>query len=212
MRIRHRLYPIGFTLLFTLLLAAVAASVFACNSGNSGSAPEKPAATLLTGRQAFQQLYTASRLWATDSQPVILQSEPYEKYSTLDGKSPIWRATFVSASRRQQIEYLYVGVDLEDGLGLGVRKGRPSEWSSDSSEQPFNIAFIKTDSDQAFKVAQKNGGGAFLKRQKDAHVFYVLRRETTDGAPNVVWVVMYGTSPDTAPLSFHIESATGRLL
>ena len=85
------------------------------------------------------------------------------------------------------------------------------ELSWDGSE-PFDVAFIKTDSSAAFQLAQKHGGARLLKAHKNYHVFYDLNREALNLGQGVAWQISYGENRATAPLIVHVASDSGRFL
>src|SRR5437016_5539425 len=136
----------------------------ACSSAppkSAGSpAAEKPApkpAELATGREAFQKLYPAARLWAADARPVRMESQPNKDANGHDGKSAIWRAQFASPARGGIQRFLWSGTSSDDAPERGVTHSSEDTWtSSNASTQPFDIAFLKIDSDAALLVAQKH--------------------------------------------------------
>ena len=106
----------------TLVAFCAAFAMMACSTSPSGreaaSAPVKPAppkpSDVETGRVAFQRLYTTSRGWAGDTEPVSLQSQNYkhaggnpEAPLGRDGKSAIWRGIFASPGRRSMKTYMW---------------------------------------------------------------------------------------------------------
>jgi hypothetical protein len=183
-----------------------------CSSENEpAEQPKRPEA--VTGRTAFQNMYGAARMWHADAEPLIMESGQAENLNGTDGKAGIWRATFVSNSGSVQRDFLYITVDLGDGLGRGVRQGHDSGYSGGTGvEQPFAVAFLKTDSDSAYQIAEKQGGTDLRKKDKEMQVFYTLRREVNSGVPNVVWDVIYGHTRSTAPLTVHVDASTGKFL
>lgn len=183
----------------------------ACTSHAPASGGKAPGQTgePVTGRAAFQEMFSAARMWAPDAQPQSLESSNLDGVSTVDGKAPVWRGRFVSPGKREQRTYQYVSVHIPDGPDQGISKGREMSW--DGSE-PFNVAFIKTDSDVAFQLAQKHGGARLLKAHKDYHVFYDLNRETLNLGHGVAWQISFGENRATAPLVVHVASDSGRFL
>ncbi len=51
---------------------------------------------------------------------------------------------------------------------------------------------VKTDTDQAFEIAQQHGGDAILKKNAQQPVTYVLLKDRNLNVP--VWYVIYGAS------------------
>lgn len=178
-------------------------------SSPSGETASAQSGQPVTGREAFQEMFSAARMWASDAQPESLQSGLMTGVSTTDGKAPVWRGEFVSRARRQQRTFQYVSVHTPDGPDKGVSKGPERSWDG---SQPFDVAFIKTDSDAAFQLAQKHGGARLLKAHKNYHVFYDLNRESLNLGQGVAWQVSYGENRATAPLIVHVASDSGRFL
>jgi hypothetical protein len=190
----------------------MAAGMLAGCSDDNETQPERRAEGV-TGRAAFQNMYSAARMWHADAEPLIMESSPFDGVPSTEGKAGIWRATFVSASAEVQRDFQFVTVDLGDGLGRGVRQGRDSGFSGGiGAQQPFNVAFLKTDSDNAFQIAEKQGGAALRKKDKEIQVFYTLDREMRSGTPSIVWDVIYGHTRHTAPLTVIVDASTGKLL
>jgi len=158
----------------------------------------KPAGTpkateLETGRVALQKLYVAARSWGMDARPVRLQSQPAADASGRDGKSAIWRATFASPSRRGLKPYTWSQSAAPDAPERGIQPGPEDTFNpSNTSTQPFDIAFVKSDSDKAFSVAQQHGGEKILKTNKDLPVIYVLEWEPREN--RALWQVLYGSA------------------
>lgn len=175
---------------------------------SGGTAPGQSGEPV-TGREAFQELFSAARIWAPDAQPQSLESGNVDGVSTLEGKAPVWRGQFVSRGRRQQRTFQYVSVYIPGGPDKGVSQGPELPWDG---TEPFDVAFLKTDSDVAFQFAQKHGGARLLKAHKKYHVFYDLNRESLNLGQGVAWQVSYGENRATAPLIVHVASDSGRFL
>src|SRR4029077_8175309 len=80
--------------------------------------PQPPEA--LTGRSAFQRLYVSAHGWAGDARPYQLQSQVFGDNKGTDGKAPIWRASFGSATQHSSKPYMWSGVDSPDAPSRGV--------------------------------------------------------------------------------------------
>ena len=172
------LLPPMTTIWKVFLALCVAFAMIACSSsptgGEAASAPSKPAppkpSESESGRVVFQRLYTTSRGWAGDTQPVSLQSQNYKHAGGNpdaplghDGKSAIWRGLFASASRRSMKTYMWSGLTGPDAPNPGITPGTEDAWSAtNTSTQPFQLVYLKFDSDQAFETARKHGGAAIL--------------------------------------------------
>src|SRR5205085_6653465 len=182
------------TICKTLLTLCAAFAMMACSSSPSGSGaaappakPEPPKPSdVESGRVAFQRLYTTSRGWAGDTEPVSLQSQNYKHAGGNpdaplghDGKSAIWRGIFASSGRHSMKTYMWSGLTGPDAPSPGITPGTEDSWSAtNTSTQPFQLVYLKFDSDQAFQTAQKHGGVALLKKTSDLPVNFRLSCES----------------------------------
>lgn len=184
------------------------------------SEPSKPAQTeapkpktpdFETGRVAFQKTYIAARGWARDAQPYRLESQITGDSKGKDGKADVWRATFASPSGRSAKPYIWSGTDATDAPSRGVSPGNEDSYTpSNSNTQVFDLAFLKVDSDQAFETAQKHGGEKVLEKTPDTPVLYIL--DWNHVTNQLVWHVIYGTSPDSAALRVDVNASNGDFL
>lgn len=201
-------------------LAVLALAVLAgCQSGvKSTGGAQQPGAEkkekppeFETARVAFQKLFPAARMWAADARPFRVASEPTKVASGKDGKSAVWRASFASVSRGNIKLYTWSGVKAEDAPEPGVSAGTEDTYNpANSSTQPFDIVYWKTDSDQAFKVAQQHGGEKLLKATPDMPVVYLL--DWNPKATQLVWHVMYGGTGLDTKLRVAVDASTGNFL
>jgi putative VirB-like lipoprotein len=199
-----------------LLLALLALAVLAgCQSdvksteSKSETAPKPP--ELLTARSAFQKLFPSARMWAADSRPFRVASEPEKESSGKDGKSAIWRASFASAARRNLKLYTWSGVHEENAPERGVTAGTEDTYNpGNSATQAFDIAFWKVDSDKAFAVAQAHGGEKLLKATPTLPVIYVLDWNPREN--QLIWHVMYGGTGLETKLRVAVDASTGNFL
>ena len=197
------------------LLALVLLLLAGCTSQ-----PTKPATTEApkpktpdfdTGRVAFQRTYIAARGWARDAQPYRLESQITSDSKGKDGKSDVWRATFASPSGRSAKPYIWSGTDASDAPPRGVSPGNEDSYTpTNSHTQVFDLAYLKVDSDQAFNTAQKHGGDKVLEKAPDTPILYIL--DWNHVTNQLVWQVIYGTSPDAAQLRVDVNASNGDFL
>jgi len=214
------------TIAKTLVAFCAAFAMMACSSSPSGreaaSAPAKPAppkpSDVETGRVAFQRLYTTSRGWAGDTEPVSLQSQNYkhaggnpEAPLGRDGKSAIWRGTFASSGRRSMKTYMWSGLSGPDAPTPGITPGTEDSWSAtNTSNQPFQLVYLKFDTDQALETSQKHGGAALLKKDPELPVNYRLGWEGRRSM--LVWHVIYGKSLNEPDLDVVVDATTNQFV
>jgi hypothetical protein len=178
-----------------------------CTSQPTQPAQQPKPAELQTGRHIFQQLYVAAHGWASDVQPVRLQSQVAPGNKDRDGKAAIWTGYFASPSQRGLKFYTWSGIDAPDFPERGITPGPLDTYNpSNSSTAVFDVRFLKIDSDEAYQVAQKHGGEKALEKNPDLPVFYVLdwNRATNE----LIWHVVYGSSRGDAKLTVDVDAST----
>src|SRR5690348_11786768 len=203
-----------------VLTIGLASILCACSSSpSSSSAPaEKPApkpTEAETGRIALQRLYTTSRGWAPDTQPISLQSQNYKNAGGNpdaplghDGKSAVWRGLFGSRSRQAMKTYMWSGLTGPDAPSLGITPGSEDSFSPNNTPTtPYELVYLKNDSDQALETAQKHGGAALLKKDPDTPVNFSLTWEPR--RQMLSWHVNYGKNSNEPDLSVVVNATTG---
>jgi hypothetical protein len=190
-----------YRLVFAVGLIGVAI-LTACTSTENKPTSETPAASapapkkepaLYTGQQAFNQMMGLALKWSSDAQPARLESVLTTETTGQDGKSATWRGYFVSPSRRATKTIICSGSRLPDAPPYGVStEGADGAYNSESASLAFLGLLLKTDTDQAFTVAQQHGGDAIVKKDAKQPITYVLLKDRKQNMP--VWYVIYGTS------------------
>ena len=188
-----------------------------CNSGGKPAAPantqqvkpkEAAAPEYITGRAAFQKLLVASRAFAPDIKPYRLDSN-YTPGAPADGRAGLWRGQFASPTRGAIKTYSWSGVGEADNRG--VTHGTEDTYNpANTSTQIFELAFLKTDSDKAFEVAQKHGGEKLTKKDSKQPVIYIL--EFNRKKNELVWYVVYGENRNDSKLTVAVNATTGAFL
>jgi hypothetical protein len=187
-------------LLFAITLISVAMLTVACDSSENKPASEGPASApvkkepaLYTGQQAFNQMTGLALKWSPDAQPARLESVLNSESNGQDGKSTVWRGYFVSANRHGTETIVCSGSRLPDAPPYGVSvEGGEGAYNAQSASLMFLGLLLKTDTDEAYKIAQQHGGEAILKKDPQQPVTYVLLKEPKHNVP--VWYVIYGSS------------------
>ena len=175
----------------------------------SPAAKEPPKQETVTGRVAFQKFYQTARLWAADARCFRLESDITQESPGRDGTSGVWRAYFASTARNASKQFVWSGLTASDAPARGVAPvgGEQAFSAANLSTQPFDIAFLKVDSDQALAVAQKHGGEAILKKDPNQPVRYILSWNSKKN--QLEWHVIYGTAELDAKLNVAVNASTG---
>lgn len=208
------------TIFKTAVLSFAIAALVSCSSekkaATEGAAPAaaKPAvkeAQYDTGRTAFQRMFVAARAWAPDVRPFRLQSQFTADAPTAEGKAGLWRASFASPSRRLMKLFVWSGLVGPDAPEQGISFSAEDSWSpTNSSTLPFDIAFLKVDSDKAYEVAQQNGGDKLAKKDPKQPVTFLLSWDATKN--QLVWHVLYGENASEAKLRIAVDATSGSFL
>ncbi len=187
-------------LLFAITLISVAMLTVACSSSENKPASETPPAApakkepaLYTGQQAFNQMTGLALKWSSDAQPARIESVLNSETNGQDGKSTVWRGYFVSPARRATETIVCSGSRLPDAPPYGVSvEGGEGPYNAESASLAFLGLLLKTDTDEAYKIAQQHGGEAIVKKDPQQPISYVLLKEPKHNVP--VWYVIYGSS------------------
>jgi hypothetical protein len=164
-----------------------------------------------TGRTAFQKMFLAARGWAPDARPFRLQSQFSPEAPTAEGKAVLWRASVASPARRMMKLFAWSGMVGPDAPEQGVSFSAEDSWSpGNSSTVPFDIAFLKVDSDKAYEAAQKNGGDKLTKKDPKQPVTFLLEWDASKS--QLVWHVIYGENPTEAKLRIAVDATSGEFL
>jgi hypothetical protein len=202
------------TLCFTVATLVSCSSEKKPAGESTSQTPAKAAAKVAqfdSGRIAFQRMFLSARGWAPDAKPFRLQSQFTADAPTSEGKAGLWRASFASPSRRMMKLFVWSGLVGPDAPEQGISFSAEDSWSAtNTSTQPFDIAFLKTDSDKAYEVAQKNGGEKLLSKNPKLPVTFQLAWDSTKN--QLVWHVLYGDNPTEATLRIAVDATTGAFM
>lgn len=204
-----------------LTTLAVVVAIIGCSSEPDKPKPEtgaqtasKPAAAsndYETGRVAFQKAYINARGWAADAKPYRLESQYTKDAPVAQGKAGVWRAVFASATRNAAKPFVWSGVTAPDAPAAGVSPDAEEYWSpSNSNTQPFDLNFLKQDSDKAAAVAQQHGGDKIMKKDPSTPIFFQI--EWVPKENKLKWHVIYGASVASAKLRVAVDATTGDFL
>jgi hypothetical protein len=191
------------------ILILITALLAGCSSEpTSAPAPAAPQPSQTeTGRFAFQKMLVAARFWSRDAQPIQLASQPLKDSNGHDGKATFWSANFASPSRLKAEQFTWSGTSDPD-TPRGVGHNTEDIFNpANRSTQPFDLNFLKVDSDKAFEMAQQHGGKEMLAKKPAQQVIYLLDFDSRIN--QLKWHVIYGDSPGNAPLTVIVDATTG---
>jgi hypothetical protein len=183
-------------------------------TGCSEAPPSKkkaaqPPPAPITGRQGFQYMYGAARLWASDAQPLTVRSAHFAGVKPEPGTAEAWEVIFVSESMGRARTYSWSNEEREAaGFHKGVFPGQQQSWSP-SGQQPFSAAEIRIDTPEALDTATKASADYISKPGTKPQVNYLLERAVQ--FPNPVWRVMWGNTVSSAEYVVTVDATTGEL-
>lgn len=195
---------------FTLLaVLATGALLAGCDDGStSANSIPKKTNEFETGRFALQKMIPAARLWSPDAQPVQLESVTTSESNGHEGKSGNWRAVFGSVSRRKAEPFMWSGMaDASRKVDHGVED---TFNPNNRSMSPWDLNFLKVDTDKALEVAQEHGGKQLLEKDPKLPIMYML--EWNAQSNQLIWHVIYGGSASNAKLAVLVDATTGAYL
>jgi hypothetical protein len=188
-------------LAFALIVISFAILTAGCESTEKPkeSTSATPAATApppapmpYTGEEAFNRMLALAVKWSPDAQPARVESVLTPETTGQDGKATIWRGYFASSARRAVKTIVCSGSRRPDAPPFGVSTEGDAAYNAESASLVFSQYLLKTDTDQAFTIAQQHGGDAIVKKDPQQPVTYVLLKDRKQNAP--VWYVIYGAS------------------
>jgi len=182
-------------------------ALLGCDDSKPVEAPKKTN-HYETGRFALQYMIPVARLWSPDAQPVTLTSSPATDSTGQDGKSGDWRAVFGSPSRKKAEPFMWSGMaDAKLKVDHGIED---SFNPNNRSESPWDLNFLKIDTDKAFEVAEQHGGKALTEKDPKLQVLYQL---DWDGHANQLrWHVIYGGSDSSSKLTVLVDASSGMFI
>ncbi|HKW74313.1 MAG TPA: hypothetical protein VJN64_02205 [Terriglobales bacterium] len=189
-----------------LLLLTVVCLAGCEESNQTSNAPaQKKTNEFETGRFALQKMLPSARLWAPDAEPIQLESSATSHDNGQGGKSANWRVVFGSRSRGKSEPFTWSGMaDAQTKVDHGVED---TFNPNNRSTQPFDLNFLKIDTDQAYDVAQKHGGKEVTEKDPKTQVTYLLVWNAQAG--ELEWHVMYA---DHTRLTVLVDASSARYL
>lgn len=163
-------------------------STVAASMATDKAQPE--AASSVTGKTAFFEMYKTARTWSRDLVPLTLQSKPTPGTTIESGSAVLWSATFASPSRREVRTLTYCAIAKPPEHYKGVSVGNSVPWGGPTSDAlPFDTYEVAIDSDAAFKTASADAA-AWLKKHPGKEVSVALGNASQFRQP--VWLFLWG--------------------
>ena len=169
--------------------------------------PQTKPASLYSGLQAFGCVQGLALKWASDNMPVRLESEINSESNGQGGKATVWRAAFISPSRRMVRYFTCSGSRLKDAPPYGPSADVEQAYSPDVPALAFQPLFLKVDSDKAYEVARQHGGDALIKKNADQPAKYFVLWNPKQRV--LQWYVMYGKDKESSTGTGIVNALTG---
>lgn len=198
----------SYCLITLLLFLAACGDQLEKKSTKEGAPPAPPQP--VTARFAFQRLSMQARLWAADAQLLRIYSANLKEVPNLDGKYPVWHATFVSTQLKKARSFSYSVVDSPGNAHAGVLRGREESWLGPAGQaQPFALQMLKVDSDDTYATAVKESK-AYIKKHPEMSIHFLL--EYTPRFPLPAWRVFWGETLGSSQYAIFIDCTSGKYL
>lgn len=170
-------------------------------------APQAKPPALYTGLQAFGCVQGLAQKWAVDAVPVRFESVINSESNGQGGKATVWKAAFISHSRRLMKYFACSGSRLKDSPPYGPSADIEQPYASDVPGMAFQPLFLKIDSDKAYEVAQAHGGDALIKKNPNQEVRYFVLWNPKQRV--LQWYVMYGREKESSTGTGIVNALTG---
>lgn len=205
------------TILSLSLLAPVLLITAGCSTEQAPAkkaAAKKPAEPV-SGQSAIFQMYQVARTWAPDAQLLKLENGNMAEVAPQPGKYGLWRAVFISDSKKVKRDWQYAAADGDGGIIKGVRAGAESGYIRNPQVHPFAIQEVKIDTTAALETAMAEAEKdkdmkKVLAENKDLPVQFLL--EWTGTSPKPTWRVIFGASVSTSKFSIIVDAGTGKFV
>jgi hypothetical protein len=149
-------------------------------------------------------------MWASDAQPLTVQSLNLDKVPSGDGKAGAWEVVYVSMQLGRAKTYSWSAIEL-DSLHKGVFGTGDEAWSGPAGQQrPFASQSLQIDTPDALKTAETEAEKFLSKPGDKPPITFLL--ESTPRFPNPVWRVLWGNSVSSAQYSVTVDASTGKAL
>ena len=189
---------------------------------SESSAPAKKAevqkvveAQPISGQSAIFQTFQVARTWSPDAKLLKLENGDIPEAKSQPGKYGVWRALYVSPSKRAKREYVYAAADSDGGIIKGTRPAADSSYMENRQVRPFAVQEIRVDTVAAYETAMKEVAAdktmqKVLEENKDLPVQYLL--DWTGSAPKPQWRVIFGVTVSQSKFSILIDANSGKFV
>jgi hypothetical protein len=135
-------------------------------------------------------MYKSAHSWASDLEPLRLESKSVPGVKNAEGKAAMWNATFGSRRRHEARVFHYSVVQHAPDIYKGVTVDRPIPWNGPTRDaDTFTTADLNVDSDAAYKTALAQAS-AWVEKHPDKEFSCMLGNAERFPAP--VWYVLWG--------------------
>jgi hypothetical protein len=200
---------------FSILVLAAACAVISCSDSSSGSSDKtssnpssSSAATPVTGKTAFWEMYKSAHAWAADLEPLRLESKSVPGITNAEGKAAMWNATFGSRRQHEARVFHYAVAAHAPDVYKGVTVDKAIPWNGPTPDaETFTTSDLAVDSDAAFKTAFAQAS-AWVEKHPDKEFSCTLGNADRFSAP--VWYVLWGDNK--SGYSVFIDAKSGAVV
>jgi hypothetical protein len=207
-----------------ILFSITSLTVLACLTTGCSDSPapakkeeakKKVEAQPISGQSAIFQTFQVARTWAPDAMLLKLENGDIPEAKAQPGKYGLWRATYVSLSKKAKRDYMYAAADSDGGIIKGTRAGADSSYIRNPQVHPFAIQEIRVDTVAAYETAMKEVATdkamqKVLEENKDLPVQFQL--EWAGNTPKPQWRVIFGVTVSQSKFSILIDANSGKFV
>lgn len=203
-------------LLLLLTLSLLGAAV-ACSDVPPGSADKSSSSSAgtssagpVSGKTAFWEMYKSAHTWASDLEPLRLESKSVPGIKNADGKAAMWKATFGSPSRHEARVFTYSVTQHAPDIYKGVTVDKPLPWNGPTKDAAiFASSDLNVDSDAAYQTAFKEASASsWVAKHPDKEFSCTLGNAERFQAP--VWYVLWGD--DKSGYAVFVDAKSGAIV
>ena len=207
----HTFLSISFLGVLTLGLTGCSESAPPAKKAEAVKKPIEP----VSGQSGLFQMFQVARPCAPDAMILTLENGDIPEAKAQPGKYGVWRATFVSPSKKVKRDYVFAVSDSDGGVIKGARAGSESAYAANARIHPIPIQDVHVDTTAALETAMKEiakdkAMTKALADNKDVPVQYIL--DWTGTNPKPYWRVVFGASVSQSLFSVLIDAGTGEFV